>query len=401
MRKNIFKLTDAQLQDIALEFREATIAGLAADNGDLLCIPTFITPRTDGIKGKALVLDLGGTNYRVAVVDFDGETPVIHPENGWKKDLTVMKSPGFTEADLLAEQADPIGQIRLGEEMPIGYCFSFPAESMENGDALLVHWNKGVDIKEMIGKPVGKTLLDYLSDRNIGNFTGVKVINDTVASLFAGAAKPGYDSYIGLIVGTGTNMAPFMPVDRIPKLDGKGFSGQLPVNLESGGFRSPHFTEYDDIVDQRSISKGAQRFEKAISGFYLGELLRAVFPEDDLGPGIDASTLTAMISYPAMYKEDYVEVARGIYRRSAELVGASIAGLVLLLREQNPAMERVLLTAEGGLYWSEVRGGKNYHDIVTETLRRMLGAFGLSDVTVDINKMDNANLIGTGVAALS
>lgn len=63
----------------------------------------------------------------------------------------------------------------------------------------------------MIGEPVGKPLLDYLNERNDIKFTGIKVLNDTVASLFAGLTNSGYDAYIGLIVGTGTNMATFIP----------------------------------------------------------------------------------------------------------------------------------------------------------------------------------------------
>lgn len=36
-----------------------------------------------------------------------------------------------------------------------------------------------------------------------------------------------------------------------------------------------------------------------------------------------------------------------------------------------------------------------------EKLQELLDEFGLGDVEVHINKMNNANLIGTGIAALS
>ena len=70
-------------------------------------------------------------------------------------------------------------------------------------------------VREFIGKP----LLDYLNERNKIKFTGIKVVNDTIASLFAGLTDNSYDAYIGLIVGTGTNMATFIPADKIEKLD--------------------------------------------------------------------------------------------------------------------------------------------------------------------------------------
>ena len=73
-----------------------------------ICIPTFITPKASGINGKSLVLDLGGTNYRVAIVDFSKMPPTIHPNNGWKKDMSIMKTPGYTREELFKEMADMI-----------------------------------------------------------------------------------------------------------------------------------------------------------------------------------------------------------------------------------------------------------------------------------------------------
>lgn len=52
----------------------------------------FYLSKTSDINGKALVLDLGGTNYRVATVDLGQGSPTIHPNNGWKKDMSIMKS---------------------------------------------------------------------------------------------------------------------------------------------------------------------------------------------------------------------------------------------------------------------------------------------------------------------
>jgi hexokinase len=402
-KKDIFKLSNGQLTEIAQALAAKIEEGLAANGGELLCLPTYITPSKDGIKNKsALVLDLGGTNYRMAVVEFDSTgRPTIHPDNGWKKDLSVMKSEGFTCEDLFREQTDPIASIRIDKPMPIGYCFSFPAESLEDGDARLVHWNKGIHIDEMIDCEVGKPLMEYFN-RNAGTqFTGIKVINDTVASLFAGAAESGYDSYIGLIVGTGTNMAPFMPAEKIKKLEGHGHKGMLPINLESGNFVPPHRTEYDLAVDAASDTPGLQLFEKAISGYYLGEILKAVFPETEFERKFDGERLNNMLNYPDLYKPEYVETAEAIYQRSARLVAASIAGLVMVMRRQSPDMRRILLTAEGGLYWSRNSKGTDYNKIVAATLAELLAENGMPDVSVEVKCMDNANLIGTAVAALS
>ena len=166
MEKNIFQLDNEQLKEIARSFKAKVEEGLNTENAEIQCIPTFITPKASGINGKSLVLDLGGTNYRVAIVDFSKMPPTIHPNNGWKKDMSIMKTPGYTREELFKEMADMITGIKREKEMPIGYCFSYPTESVPGGDAKLLRWTKGVDIKEMIGEVVGKPLLDYLNERN-------------------------------------------------------------------------------------------------------------------------------------------------------------------------------------------------------------------------------------------
>ena len=402
MEKNIFKLDNEQLKGIAHAFREKVEEGLNKNNAEIQCIPTFILPKATDVKGKALVLDLGGTNYRVAIVDFSTEKPIIYPNNGWKKDMSIMKSPGYTREELFKELADLIVEIKREEEMPIGYCFSYPTESIPGGDARLLRWTKGVDIREMVGQFVGKPLLDYLNEKNKIRFTGVKVLNDTIASLFAGLTDKSYDAYIGLIVGTGTNMATFIPSDKITKLDPEcHVQGLIPVNLESGNFYPPFLTAVDDTVDATSDSLGKQRFEKAVSGMYLGDILKAAFPLEEFEEKFDARKLTAIMNCPDIHKDIYVQVAHWIYNRSAQLVAASLAGLIALLKSYNRDIHRVCLIAEGSLFWSESRKDKNYNILVMEKLQELLRELELEDVEVHINSMDNANLIGTGIAALS
>ena len=402
MEKNIFKLDNEQLKGIAHTFREKVEEGLNKNNAEIQCIPTFILPKATDVKGKALVLDLGGTNYRVAIVDFSTEKPIIYPNNGWKKDMSIMKSPGYTREELFKELADLIVEIKREEEMPIGYCFSYPTESIPGGDARLLRWTKGVDIREMVGQFVGKPLLDYLNEKNKIRFTGVKVLNDTIASLFAGLTDKSYDAYIGLIVGTGINMATFIPSDKITKLDPEcHVQGLIPVNLESGNFYPPFLTAVDDTVDATSDSLGKQRFEKAVSGMYLGDILKAAFPLEEFEEKFDARKLTAIMNYPDIHKDIYVQVAHWIYNRSAQLVAASLAGLIALLKSYNRDIHRVCLIAEGSLFWSESRKDKNYNILVMEKLQELLRELELEDVEVHINSMDNANLIGTGIAALS
>jgi hexokinase len=402
MRKNIFDLKAKELKEIALALKTEVEKGLEKDNMEVQCLPTYINPNKSIEQGKALVLDLGGTNYRAAIVDFIDGKPVIRPENGFKKDLSVMKNPGFTQGDLFKEIADLISELNLEGVNSIGYCFSYPAEPMLNGDAQLLRWTKGVDIKEMVTNLVGTPLLKYLNENlEHANFKSIKVINDTIASLFSGLTDKDAQAHIGLIVGTGTNMATFIGADKIKKLNPEySQKGLVPINLESGNFYPPHLTVIDDKVDACSDSKGRQRFEKGVSGMYLGEILKSVFPCDKFEDKFDAQKLTGIMNFPDIHKKRYVRVSRWIYQRSAKLVAASLAGLILVLHSHDSSIKKVCLTAEGSLFWSHDSHGKNYKDIVLDELHGLLAEFNV-DIQVHIPIMANANLIGSAVAALS
>ncbi|MDR0769150.1 MAG: hexokinase [Dysgonamonadaceae bacterium] len=410
MEKKIFELTTGQLKEIATTLQTRISEGLRENGKEMRCLPTYIVPKTEMSKEKVLVLDLGGTNFRATVVDFTGKTPIIHA--GIRKNLEyVMKAPeGKTEEDLYAEIANLISPLNLDGVTSIGYCFSYPCESTLDGDAIMLYWTKGVTIKGMENVLVGKSLMEYLNEHvQSANFTKIKVINDTVASLFAGLTDNTSQAHIGLIVGTGTNMAPLFPVGKIAKLnpDYKQ-TGLIPINLESGNFHPPFLTVVDNKIDKYSDTPGAQRFEKAISGMYLGRLLEFTFSCEELEANFDAEKLTRIMSYPDMYKEKYVQAAFEVYKRSAKLVAASLTGLILtLIASYETPITDIRLTAEGSLFWSEdQRGRKNvkfesYKDLVLKQLNLLLNEFGYNNIIVHVEKMANANLIGSAIAALS
>jgi len=402
MKKSEFKLKTTQLKHIALDLEDKIENGLKNDNTEIRSIPTYIHPLSCSAEGQAVVLDWGGTNYRAAVISFESGSANITPKKPDGKELSAATTKGFTQEDLIAKQSEFVNEIELPAKAPIGYCFSYAAECMPDGDAELLGWTKGIDIKEMIGNQVGKPLLDYLNKTGKAEFTGIKVINDTVASLFAGLTDPNFDAYIGLIVGTGTNMAAFVNANRIPKIDSSlNWQGLTPVNLESGNYNPPLLTKYDELIDEKADNKGSQRFEKAVSGMYIGQILREVFPEDGFDEHTDGKALTDIINAPDQHKNKHVKVAKQIYKRSAKLVAASLAGLIDLLIAYDKTIKKVRITAEGSLFWSEVSGCKDYNKVVNTTLKELLAEMGHKKVKVNIAEIENANMIGSGIAALS
>ncbi|MDU1889792.1 MAG: hexokinase [Dysgonomonas sp.] len=411
MKEDYFDLSTEQLKADAINFQEKVEDGLQKEKQEVLCIPTYIVPNKSIDNARVLVLDLGGTNYRAAVVEFTNGQPVIHPKDGFSKNLSKeMKrvNPDYTEKELFAEIANLIEGLDLKGVESIGYCFSYPADSKEDGDATLLRWTKGVNIPEMIEKYIGKPLMDYLNAneeiKKKTQFTKIRVINDTVAALFSGLTDTKSQAHIGLIVGTGTNMATFMPTGSVTKL-GSSYDKklELPINLESGNYNPKYLTVVDEKVDKGSDARGAQRFEKAVSGMYLGEIMKYVFSCYEFDPDFDARQLTYIMNYPHMHKDDYVQTARQIYVRSAKLVASSLAGLIkeLVKQKGDNVITNVRLIAEGSLFWSKDKKAKNYKDLVMEELYNLLEEFGLKSIKVHVEQKENANLIGSAIAALS
>jgi hexokinase len=197
-------------------------------------------------------------------------------------------------------------------------------------------------------------------------------------------------------------MATFIHSDQIGKLDkALNWQGLTPINLESGNYKPLYPTTIDDKVDVDSGTPGAQRFEKAVSGMYLGKIFTALFPEDGFDEKFDAKSLTDLIGKPDKNKKKHVKAARQIYKRSAKLVAASLAGLVAVMVAHNPEIKKVCLTAEGSLFWSKVKGCKAYNKQVSKYVKAVLAELGHKDVKVKVKEIHNANLIGSAVAALS
>ena len=398
--ENIFDLTTQQLKEIANSLQAKIEEGLNKDGMEISDIPTFITPKKNIIDGKVLTLDWGGTNFRAAIVLFKEGKPFIIESK--KKPLSAKETAGFKQDDLLNEMALLICDLENLDESvtQIGYCFSYPAASKPNGDAVLLRWTKGIDIPDMIEKPIGEPLMRYLN--NFKNkktiFQHIKVINDTVACLFAGLSEIGFDTYMGLIVGTGTNMASLMPLDKIKKLNNKD-QGVIPVNLESGNFRPQHLTVVDGLVDAMSNNKGNQLFEKAISGGYVGEIFKTFFFNRRIKYDFDGADLANLINKTNGQPEDQVKVGQWIYDRSAKLVAASLAGLAQVLVSQNNAIKRICLAADGSVFWGKDKHNETYYkDLVAKELELLLPP-GVTITVID--EMQDPNLIGSAISALS
>ncbi len=393
-----FSVSTGLLAEAARRMSSRISEGLAADGAELACIPTFVSIDRIRLNGRLLVLDLGGTNIRCAQVRLDSGKLVIEKGPVRKRLVPEGGSCSLGREEFLDRLADALYSLDPESRLPLGYCFSYPARSAADGDAVLLNWTKELFVKDTAGFKAGEMLVKRLSegDKPI-ELSGVRVVNDTVAALLAGMAVSDADLFIGLIVGTGTNTAVPMDLGLVPKLRGLGSPGQvLPVNLESGNFRPPCLTPWDDALDAKSHNPGAQRLEKAVSGRYLADLLKLCMPESDIQEGLGAAEVFARACGSRSVSGRERGLAKQIVERSARLTAACLAGIISFMQERQ-GIKKVSIAAEGSVF----RGHQAYRETVETALADVLTALGLEGLDFEFPEPENANLLGGAIAGLA
>ncbi len=400
-----FNLTLSQLSDIRDALYEKILNGLAEQNTEIRAIPAYLRCPSVDISGKAAVLDLGGTNIRAAFIRLDGRFAeiLVSPISDTEGIMRQSETPGrISGEDFFAKQADMIAEVCGKDSFHLGYCFSYPAEITPEGKAILLKWTKGINIDNVVGISVGDQLSAALNRRK-KQVLKAAVLNDTVASLLTGAwLAPECTHHIGLVVGTGTNMAGFFPVKYLRKLKpdervGWEDDDKMAVNLESGNFTPPHLTEADDFLDISDLSDhpGTQRFEKAVSGAYLPKLFCHIIGRNAcLENGFDPKGLHSGVIADIRNHHGYIgKAAAAVINRSADLVAAAAAGLI---KAYGKKCENVGILAEGGLF----RRTDGYRQRFRQTLDRLTSrhiAITLSECPQNLD----ANLVGAACAVLS
>jgi len=284
--EDLFVIRPQTLRNICKHFVNELTLGLKEDGHTLKMIPSYVTRRPTGKEtGSYLALDLGGTNFRVCEVYLEGDSKVRLTQ----KKFTIPDYAKCGQSDVLFDfLADSVltfiteNNIPTESDIPLGFTFSFPVNQTAIDKGFLMGWTKGFDCKDTVGKDVVELLNEALARKNVKVHV-TALVNDTVGTLMSHAYNdPG--TFVGVILGTGTNAAYVEKVSAIPKWKGGPVeSGEMIINCEWGAFDNERvvlpFNKYDQKMDDESNNKGEQTFEKMISGLYLGEIVRQVIVE--------------------------------------------------------------------------------------------------------------------------
>jgi len=325
--EELFTVSAETLQKITDHFVTELDKGLSKTGGNIPMIPGWVLDFPTGKEtGDYLAIDLGGTNLRVVLVKLGGNRDFDTTQSKYPLPATMRTAKSEDLWDFIAEclkkfvdEEFPKG---VSEPLPLGFTFSFPASQNSINEGYLQRWTKGFDIEDVEGHDV-VPMLQCAIEKHKVPIDVVALINDTTGTLVA-SMYTDPEAKMGLIFGTGCNGAYYDVCGDIPKLEGKFDNDIAPespmaINCEYGAFDNEHAvlprTKYDLIIDEESPRPGQQSFEKMISGYYLGEVLRLVlldlFAKDKIFKGQDLSKLKKAFildtSFPAKIEEDPYE----------------------------------------------------------------------------------------------
>ena len=395
----LFDAPAGALEPIARDLTRQMARGLAGEPSSLKMLQTFTRQPSGRERGRVMVVDWGGTKARAGLIELGGDGSVR---------MVAEEALTFSEADkrgalepvfdLIAGAVGRVAQAQGVEAAPLGFVYSYPARLERIDRAVALASTKGWRLKGLEGQDVAALLGAALRRAGLERVALAAVANDTVAALMLQSYRArGQDAGarpadVGLILGTGTNQAADLGPAGIRNLESGNFDGVAAVE-----------TPYDAALDREldEPRPGAQRFEKMVSGHYLGEILRRALgdlaqrtarfhwsasPALATPYGLDSAHLSRIAADRSAALDDVdvllralgapstVEERRGvcalgaaIARRAARLVGAALVGTLRFLDAE--LADRRTIAVDGSL-WG---GYPGFEALVREVIVELLG----------------------------
>ncbi|KAJ5286803.1 Hexokinase-1 [Penicillium angulare] len=260
-------------------------------------LPSYTTALPSGNeKGTYLALDVGGSTFRVALIELSGreeEMRILKVASSYI-DNTVKLLEGTQFFDWMAGHIETMlkdvgANYGRGEvALPMGLSWSFPIDQTSTSSGLVIHMGKGFHCSNgTVGQELGQLLIDSCRKRSL-NVEMAAIVNDGSAALLS-RAYVDEKTRMSLILGTGTNMAVHFPVHDIGKskfgVRPEGwfdYSKHVIVNTELsmfGGSGILPMTRWDEVLNRTHLRPDYQPLEYMITGRYLGEIVRLIAME--------------------------------------------------------------------------------------------------------------------------
>ncbi|XP_037663033.1 hexokinase-2 isoform X2 [Choloepus didactylus] len=403
------QLSHEQLLEVKRRMKVEMERGLSKEthtSAPVKMLPTYVCATPDGTeKGDFLALDLGGTNFRVLLVRVrNGKRRGVEMHKIYSIPQEVMHGTGDELFDHIVQCiADFLEYMGMkGVSLPLGFTFSFPCQQNSLDESILLKWTKGFKASGCEGEDVVTLLKEAIHRREEFDLDVVAVVNDTVGTMMTcGYEDP--DCEVGLIVGTGSNACYMEEMRNVELVEGE--EGRMCINMEWGAFGDngcldDFRTEFDVAVDKLSLNPGKQRFEKMISGMYLGEIVRNILIDFTKRGLLFRGRISERLKTRGIFQTKFLsqiesdclallqvrailqhlglestcddsiivkEVCTVVARRAAQLCGAGMAAVVDKIRE-NRRLDTLKVTVgvDGTLYKLHPHFAKVMHETVKD-----------------------------------
>jgi hexokinase len=412
------RANDIDIQEVIDLFTLDMCNGLEGKDSTLRMIPTYIEADNQFLTGVPVVaIDAGGTNFRSALVKFNtkGKLEISNVMNARMPGLEgeISKADFFR---IIADYVKPNAELA----QRIGFCFSYPTEILPDKDGMLLQFCKEVQAPEVVGTLIGKNLLEKLGMKE----KQIVLLNDTVATLLAGKSASfgkDYDSFIGFILGTGTNTCYIESNSNVTKLKNIDKSKSQIINIESGNFRKMKQSDIDASFDSTTVNPGDYKFEKMFSGGYFGGLCLATLKSAAREGLFSEETSSGILSLNDISSEEInnyvlksnsdlgplhthiknnadelicVDIIEGLIERAAKLVAANMAAVILKTNKGKSADRPILITIEGTTFYKLHKLKSFFEKYLKDYLKDDKQRF------YEFTEVKQSSLVGAALAAL-
>lgn len=268
-------------------------------SSDVSMLPSYHHTLPSGNEhGTFLALDVGGSNFRLALIRLSGwqNKMVLRHSLCFPIDATVRELRGRQFFDWMADRIEETlasdehkssSTASPDKPLPMGLAWSFPIEQTSVRSGRLLPMGKGFSATVGVqGLDLCDLIMAPCTERGL-NVKLQSLVNDSSATLLSEAYREP-TTRMSLILGTGTNSSVYLPVSSLhPSKFGQrpstwhDVAEHVVINTELSmhGKSVWPLTRWDKTLNAAHPLPDYQPFEHLVGGRYLGEIVRLILLE--------------------------------------------------------------------------------------------------------------------------
>ncbi|KAM0561052.1 hypothetical protein ACHAPJ_003553 [Fusarium lateritium] len=315
------------LQQLSRNLRKQLLERLQNDMECMLPSYSHQLPRGTEV-GRFVALDVGGSTLRVALVELCGRISNIGEQSKIVSIRNFFISPeikalqGMEFFDWMAERILETLSAELEQHgrpdgpLPMSLAWSFPIEQTSLAGGKLQGMGKGFSAcNGLLGQDLGEIVRTACLNHGL-NVELRAIVNDSSACLLSESYNHPTTRF-GLILGTGVNLAAYLPVsaigrikfgERPPQWFEKATHVIINSEISMMGRDILPLTRWDRQLLANHSRPEFQPLEHMVSGMYLGEICRLALVEA-IGPtGVFGGVVPASLLKPYSFSTETLSI---------------------------------------------------------------------------------------------